>query len=119
MTTGRGSKTGNAYSQTLVPGGMFADCPKHVFAAIAVSALTCGGDHLDEARELVVREWWLLYHNGIVPQKPPYPDPTEQGSIDVLHDAHADAALDAEMRQRCEETERDEDYDSTCEGRWM
>jgi hypothetical protein len=34
--------------------GLYATIPKAVFAAVAVSALTVGGDDVDEARELVV-----------------------------------------------------------------
>jgi hypothetical protein len=56
---------------------LFEKCPKSVFAAIAVSALTCGGDYLDEARERVTAEWWALYDNKIVAQKPPFPRPTK------------------------------------------
>lgn len=61
-------KTLNAYA-TAVP--EYRDIPKAVWAAIAVSALTCGGDHLAEARERVRNEWRVLHENGIVPQKPP------------------------------------------------
>ncbi len=56
---------------------LFDKCPKSVFAAIAVSALTLGGDYLDEARIRVLKEWWVLHHNGIVPQKPPFAEPAE------------------------------------------
>ena len=48
----------------------YESIPKAVWAAIAVSALTCGGDQLDEARERVLAEWSILHSNGIVPQKP-------------------------------------------------
>lgn len=51
---------------------LFDACPKTVFAAIAVSALTAGGDHLEHARERVINEWWALYDNNIVAQKPPF-----------------------------------------------
>lgn len=48
--------------------------PKAVFAAIAVSLLTCGGDFLDEGQEAtrkrVLDEWTALHSNGIVRQKP-------------------------------------------------
>lgn len=66
---GRGIKLHNEYAGAL--GGLFADCPKAVFAAIAVSALTCGGDNIDEAQAAILREWNTLYTNGIVKQKPP------------------------------------------------
>ena len=49
---------------------VYEEIPKSVFAAIAVSALTCGGDHIDEATEAIVKEWVALNNAGIVPQKP-------------------------------------------------
>jgi hypothetical protein len=49
---------------------LYASIPKAVWAAIAVSALTQGGDRLDEAAALVAREWAILHSNGIVPQAP-------------------------------------------------
>ena len=57
--------------------------PKSVLAAIAVSALTTGGDYLEEARERVVEEWSILFQNGIVRQKPP------NVSRRVKHEPHA------------------------------
>jgi len=59
----------NDYARTL--GALYDDTPKAVFAALAVSSLTCGGDALAEARERVLAEWQILHDNGIVPQKPP------------------------------------------------
>ena len=64
---GRGIKLHNEYAALL--GSLFADCPKAVLAAIAISALC--GDDLNSAHENVLKEWWTLYDNGIVPQKPP------------------------------------------------
>lgn len=61
-------KIGNPYEREL--GTLFDKTPKAVFAAIAVSVLTCGGDQLDEAADRLIAEWWTLYDNGIVPQKP-------------------------------------------------
>ena len=61
--------TTNEYEQAL--GDLFDKTPKAVFAAIAVSALTCGGDHLDQARAEILKEWRILHENGIVAQKPP------------------------------------------------
>lgn len=62
------TKTTNEYSQAL--GTLFDETPKAVLAAIAVSALTCGGDRLEEAKARVAHEWRILHANGIVPQKP-------------------------------------------------
>lgn len=49
----------------------YNDIPKAVWAAIAVSALTTGGELINDARERVFNEWTILHQNGIVPQKPP------------------------------------------------
>ena len=54
---------------------LYTKCPKSVFAAIAISSLTVGGDKLDEARDRVLAEWWTLYDNQIVSQRPPFPRP--------------------------------------------
>jgi hypothetical protein len=55
----------------LLLGELYDKTPKAVFAAIAVSSITCGGDYLDEAFDLILKEWKILYQNGIVPQHPP------------------------------------------------
>ncbi|MFT8445092.1 MAG: hypothetical protein ABF751_09795 [Acetobacter orientalis] len=60
--------TSNEYALAL--GAMFDEMPKSVIAAIAVSAMTCGGDHLSDAVALVAGEWRTLHENRIVPQKP-------------------------------------------------
>lgn len=70
----------NAYADTLIdnmPTDIYTRCPKAVFAAIAVSALTLGGDYLEEARPRILAEWWCLFDNGIVTQKPPFPRPSK------------------------------------------
>ena len=59
-------------------GTLYAATPKAVFAAIAVSYATCGGDYIERARENVLLEWWFLHENGIIPQRPPCPKPPEQ-----------------------------------------
>jgi hypothetical protein len=45
--------------------------PKAVFAAIAFSYATCGGDHWEYGTNNILDEWEMLHANGIVPQKPP------------------------------------------------
>lgn len=50
---------------------VYDDMPKAVLAAVAVSALTVGGDHLDEATVRVVTEWDALHTAGIVAQPVP------------------------------------------------
>jgi hypothetical protein len=65
------NKTSNEYAQSL--GDVFDKTPKAVFAAIAASFATCGGDYLNEAQMRIINEWWTLYENGIVPQKPLFP----------------------------------------------
>ena len=67
------SKKLNEYSE--LTGDLYAKCPKSVFAAIAVSSLTTGGDYIEIARDAVLGEWWALYDNGIVPQRPTFPRP--------------------------------------------
>lgn len=62
-------KTLNEYVGTL--GTLYSKTPKAVFAAIAVSTLTCGGDELDKARARLLEEWRILHQAGIVPQAPP------------------------------------------------
>lgn len=64
------NKTGNEYAEVLGQ-ELYDKTPKAVFAAIAISALTCGGDQMSEARERILAEWLALYQNRIVPQKPP------------------------------------------------
>ncbi len=63
----KGFKTTNEYAQQLEN---YDAIPKAVLAAIAVSALTCGGDYLDEATRRINNEWQVLFDAGIVPQKP-------------------------------------------------
>lgn len=64
-----GLKVTNEYSNALGP--VYGACPKAVLAAIAVSFATVGGDYLEEAQARILREWQILYQNGIVPQCPP------------------------------------------------
>lgn len=64
------NKLSNVYAD-LIPGEIYAAIPKTVWAAIAISLATCGGDHLDDAVRAIVCEWRILHQNGIVPQKPP------------------------------------------------
>ena len=58
----------NQYAEAA--GDLLDEVPKAVWAAIAVSALTHGGDRIAQAKELVVKEWLTLHINGIVPQAP-------------------------------------------------
>jgi hypothetical protein len=73
----RGSKLLNEYANSL-DADLYEKAPKAVFAAVAVSALTCGGDYLNHAHRRVLAEWWALYENGIVPQRPPFPKPPRE-----------------------------------------
>ena len=65
------SKLSNEYA-IYIGADLFGGCPKTVFAAIAISALTVGGDHIADARSRVIAEWWALYDAGIVPQRPKF-----------------------------------------------
>jgi hypothetical protein len=76
---GRGSKLLNGYA-TALDRKLYEETPKAVFAALAVSALTLGGDYIDEANQRVMDEWWTLHDNGIVPQKPPFPRSVAQAA---------------------------------------
>lgn len=67
-------KITNEYAESI---GYYARVPKAVFAAVAVSALTIGGDYLDDAEPRFAREWWALYNAGVVSQRPTVPDPGE------------------------------------------
>lgn len=62
-------KKSNDYA---VAGGLdlYADIPKAVWAAIAVSRLTSGGEDLEYARGRVLQEWEALADNGIVDEVP-------------------------------------------------
>ncbi len=60
--------THNGYAASLDE--LFDKTPKAVLAAIAVSALTTGGDQIEHAKSRLAREWQILHDNGIVPQKP-------------------------------------------------
>lgn len=89
-----GVKLGNEYAAEL--GKLYNDAPKAVLAAIAVSFGTCGGDRLDEARAVVLKEWQALYLAGIVPQKPPTPNVTApvtraEYERDAMHDIEENA----------------------------
>ena len=64
------NKTSNEYAEAISP-TLYAETPKAVFAAIAASLATCGGDQLGEVDRLIVQEWAVLHANGIVPQAPP------------------------------------------------
>lgn len=54
-----------------IPREVFEDTPKAVWAALAISFATCGGDRLDEAAYSLIQEWMILKENGIVPQSVP------------------------------------------------
>lgn len=65
-----GFKKGNKYLSWLEE-GCYERIPKAVWAAIAISRLSGGGDFLDETiTELVLEEWACLHKSGIVPQAP-------------------------------------------------
>ena len=50
---------------------LYDKTPKAVFAAIAISLLSNGGDRLEEAQAGILCEWYALYNNGIIPQSIP------------------------------------------------
>lgn len=61
------NKTLNMYVEA-IPAEVFEATPKAVWAAIAISLATGGGDRLDEAAQAIIAEWAILKDNGIVPQ---------------------------------------------------
>lgn len=70
------NKKGNEYAAKM--GERYARIPKAVWAAIAISYASSGGDLLhdmDAVDDNISREWHALYNNGIVPQQPDKPDP--------------------------------------------
>ena len=66
------AKLTNEYARLVAP-DLYARIPKAVFAAMAVSQLSGGGDWLDtmDVDAAVLQEWADLYGSGIVPQRPP------------------------------------------------
>lgn len=68
----QGFKTSNDYAAALDQ-DLYADTPKAVFAAIAVSLIISLGAPNDEREiaEWLVTEWDVLHQNGIVPQVVP------------------------------------------------
>lgn len=64
----RCNKKHNEYAARLDE--IYARTPKAVLAAIAVSMLSSGGDHMEGVADRVLDEWRVLYLNGIVPQRP-------------------------------------------------
>lgn len=64
-----GLKIHNVYVERL--GALYAVTPKAVLAAIAISALTGGGDRLEVAQERLIAEWAALHTAGIIPQEVP------------------------------------------------
>lgn len=59
----------NEYQKLL--GEDFDKIPKAVLAAIAISlANRITSDNFEESLAVVRSEWWILYENKIVPQKP-------------------------------------------------
>jgi len=65
------SKLQNEYAS--VARDIYEDTPKAVFAAIAVSYATVGGEliRLGDTAARLVTEWDVLHRNGIVPQPVP------------------------------------------------
>lgn len=66
-----GIKISNQYANLVE--AVYSDIPKAVFAAIAVSALTNGGDDFQGIDATLIKEWHVLHLNEIVPQPVPGP----------------------------------------------
>lgn len=65
----------NEYQKSL--GRTFEVCPKAVLGAAFASLASCGGERLRDAENALKAEWWTLYRSGIVPQRPPFPEPDQ------------------------------------------
>jgi len=65
----RGMKQSNSYAQMFPR--LYAKTPKAVFAAVAFSYASAGGDNQRDAVPRFLEEWKILHDNGIVPQEPP------------------------------------------------
>ena len=61
------TKLSNEYADA-IDRDFYISVPKSVWAAIAISALTNGGQDLDLAESRIAHEWDILHRNGIVPQ---------------------------------------------------
>lgn len=62
-------KISNEYARCF--GRLYAKIPKAVFAAVAYSFTSSGGDDHDHGIQRFIEEWRILHENGIVTQKPP------------------------------------------------
>jgi hypothetical protein len=69
MAKFKGVKLSNEYAKAF--GALYAKTPKAVFAAIAFSLASEGGDFPNEGLIRFHDEWHTLHVNGIVPQLPP------------------------------------------------
>lgn len=63
-----GLKLSNSYQRAF--GRLYAKTPKAVFAAIAYSYTSSGGDHPEQSVANFLEEWRILHENGIVQQPP-------------------------------------------------
>jgi hypothetical protein len=61
-------KKSNEYAKQF--GRRYGKIPKAVFAAVAFSYASSGGDVQEHGVAKVLEEWRILHDNGIVPQKP-------------------------------------------------
>ena len=59
---------------------LYDKTPKAVWAAIAISYATGGGDDFEIGPANIAREWQALHKSGIVPQEPPIVIPKADGT---------------------------------------
>ena len=62
-------KASNEYAAKFGP--LYSKIPKAVFAAVAFSYTSSGGDDLEHGVERFLEEWRILSDNGIVRRRPP------------------------------------------------
>jgi hypothetical protein len=61
----------------------FDRIPKSVLAAVLVSIVSTGGEHIDKAWPAILKEWWALYQAELVTQRPPESEPDDSYSVCV------------------------------------
>ena len=78
----RGFKQGNQYKD-LLGDALYRDTPKAVLAAIVASYILREGFPQGAVPSHMLNEWWALHWNGIVPQRPPGPEPRDEDPPDT------------------------------------
>jgi hypothetical protein len=94
-----GIKLSNSYQRAF--GDLYTKTPKAVFAAVAYSYTSVGGDHPEVAIKNFLEEWSILHENGIVQQKPPANICPECEGSGRVSGAGTSVRLDDPRAERC------------------